>query len=107
MDLAYSVRGKEVTIVSMFSDNVQYQMKKTLKVMRIMNEEKHLLEGVYMDRELNASIGRELKMLLDSHDYMVITNKLAGVMEMALSLDKLNTDNLEDGRLSSVYVVTA
>ena len=85
-DLTYPVQGKEVTVVSMFSgDNFQYQMKKPLKVMLIMNEENQLPERVYTNRELNASIERELKTLMD---------KLAGIMEMVLSLD--NTDNLEN-----------
>ena len=49
IDLTYSIRNldssKEVTVVSMFSDNVQYQIKEPLKVLLIMNEEKQLPEG--------------------------------------------------------------
>ena len=32
--------GKEVAVVSMFSDNVHYQIRELLKVLLIMNEEK-------------------------------------------------------------------
>ena len=52
--------SKEVAVVSMFSDNIQYQIKEPLKVMLIMNEEKQLPEGVCMGRELNASMGRKV-----------------------------------------------
>ena len=42
-------------------------------------------------------------MALDADKNIIKTNKLAGIMEVVLSLDKLdNTDNLEDGRLSNV-----
>ena len=44
IDLAYLIRnldsGKEVGVVSMFSNNVQYQVKEPLKVLLIMNEER-------------------------------------------------------------------
>ena len=52
--------SNEVTIVSMFSNNIQYQIREPLKVLLIMNEEKQLLDGVFMDRELNVSIERKL-----------------------------------------------
>ena len=45
MDLAYPIQGKEVAVVSIFSNNVQYQMREPLKVLLIMNEEKQLPEG--------------------------------------------------------------
>ena len=44
IDLAYLIQNldssKEVANVSMFSDNIQYQIKEPLKVMLITNEEK-------------------------------------------------------------------
>ena len=64
IDLAYLIwnldSSKEVAIVSMFSDNVQYQIREPLKVQLITNKENQLPEGVFMDRELNASVGRKL-----------------------------------------------
>ena len=52
IDLAYPIRnlnqGKEVAILSMFSDNIQYQIKKSLKVLLLTNEDKQLLEGVFL-----------------------------------------------------------
>ena len=71
-----------------------------------MNEKKQLPEGVFMDRELNTSIGRKLITIpLDANDIIVKTDKLACVTEVVLSLDELdNTDNLEDGRVSNVLL---
>ena len=97
----------------MFSDNIQNQIKEPLKVLLIMNEERQLLEGVFMDRELNASIGRKLITApLNANDNIIKMDKIVCVTEVVLSLDKLyNTDkNLEDGRLSNVlfrYHVTS
>ena len=104
ISLAYLIQGKEVAVVSMFIDSVQYWIKEPLKVM-LMNEEKRLLDGMCTDRELNASVGRKVIMLLDVHDDIVKMDKLVDVMEMVLSLDELdNTDNLENGRLSNMLL---
>ena len=59
---------------SMFSNNVQYQIKEPLKGM-LMNKEKRLPEGTFRDRELNASVGRKVIMLLDIHDHSIKKNK--------------------------------
>ena len=101
---AYPIRGKEVTIVSMFTNNVQCQIRDPLKVLLITNGEKQLPKRMFMDRELNVSVGRKLiSTPLDVNDNIIKMFKLACIMEVALSLDKLdNTDNLEDGRLSNI-----
>ena len=107
-DLAYPIRNldlsKEVTIINMFSDNVQYQIREPLKVLLITNDGKQLPEGVFMDRELDVSIRRKLVTTqLDANDNIVKTGKLACLTETVLSLEELdNTDNVEDGRLSNV-----
>ena len=63
-----------------------------------------------MDKELNAIIRPELKSGIESCDYVLRTNKLENVTEMAISLKELdNSDNLEDGRPSNTlftYYVT-
>ena len=60
IDLPYPIQGKEVIIVSMFSDIVQYYLRKPVKVLLIMNKKKQMLEGIFMDRVLNVSIERKL-----------------------------------------------
>ena len=67
---------------------------------------------VYTDKELNALIGLELRLLmLDSHEDVLRTNKLKKVKKMVISLNELNnSNNLEDGRPSNTlftYYVTS
>ena len=52
IDLADPVRGKEVAAVSMFSNIIQYKIRKPLKVLLIMNEERQLLKGIFMEMHL-------------------------------------------------------
>ena len=60
---------------------------------------------MFTGRELNAFVGR--KMITTSMDTKekVLKNKLAGIREFVISLDKLNnTNNLENGRLCSAFL---
>ena len=112
INLAYPIQGKEVAIVSMFSNNIQYWKREPAKILLITSKQKQLLEGVFTDRGLSASIGRKLiTNLLDANDNIVKMDKSAHVMGVVISLDELdNTDNLEDRRLSNIllrYHVTA
>ena len=89
IDLSYPIhpttgRGKarkEITVVSMLSDNVQYWPMKMIMIMIMimfstdrpmkillkMGKEIVLTKAVYMDKELNALIGLELKsQMIDS-----------------------------------------
>ena len=74
-----------------------------------MGKEIELTKEVYMDKELNAIIGLELKLGMDSRDYVLRTNKL-GKVTKTISSDELdNSDNLEDGKPSNAlftYYVT-
>ena len=38
IDLAYPIQGKDVAIVSMFSDNIQFQIKKLMNILLITNK---------------------------------------------------------------------
>ena len=110
ISLAYPIgnldSSKEVTVVSMFSDNVQYQIREPLKVLLIKNVEKLLPKRVFKDEKLIMSIERKLITTpLDANDKIFKTDKLACITEMVLSLDELNnTYNLEDGRLSNILL---
>ena len=59
-----------------------------------------------MASELNAFVGRNLLLApMDGSKNIIKTNKLADVTEMAITLNKLNnSDNLEDGKPSSVLL---
>ena len=107
----YLIQGKEVAIISTFSDNIQYGIREHVKVLLITNEEKMLPEKMFLDRDLNTFVGRKvITTPLDANVNIIKVDKLACVTEMVISLDELdNTDNLEDRRLSNVllrYLVT-
>ena len=95
----------------MLSDNVQYWLQGSIEVLLKMGEKIVLNKEVYMDKELNALIGLELKsQMLDSHNDVLRTNKLEKVKKMVFSLNELdNSNNLEDGKPSNalfMYYVT-
>ena len=109
--LSYPIKGKEIAVVSMLSDNVQYWLQGSIEVLLKMGKKIVLNKGVYTDKELNSLIGTELKsQMLDSRNDVLRTNKLEIVTKMVISLKKLNnSDNLEDGKPSNTlftYYVT-
>ena len=111
IDLSYPIlSGTKIAVVSMLSNNVQCWLKEPMKILLKMGKEMELKKVVYTDKVLNAMIGLELKSGMDSCYYVLRTNKLENVTEMAISLEELNnSDNLEDGRPSNtlfMYYVT-
>ena len=119
IDLSYPIhpttgRGearKEIAVVSMLSDNVQYWLKGPMEILLKTGKKIVLTKVVYMDKELNALIELELKsQMIDSREAVLRTNKLEKVTKMVISLNELdNSDNLEDGRPSNTlftYYVT-
>ena len=113
IDLSYPIYPeKEIVVVSMFSNNSQILLKKAMEVLLYTGKKIVLNKGVYMDKELDSLIGRELKsQMLDSHDDVLRTNKLKRITKMVICLNELdNSDNLEDGRPSNTlftYYVTS
>ena len=107
IDLSYSIwnfgSSKEITVISMLSENTQYEMTKPLKLTLVDGSEKEVLSKTYMSRELNAFVeGKRINMDLDNHPQIIMTNKLAKVTNMSLNLDELdNSDNLKDGHPSN------
>ena len=103
---------KEIAVVSMFSNNSQILLKKSMEVLLYTGKKIVLNKGIYMDKELDSLIGTELKsQMLDSRDNLLRTNELKGITKVVISLNELNnSDNLEDGRPSNVlftYYVTS
>ena len=60
IDFAYLIQGKKVAVISMFSDNIQYQKREPLNLLLITNEEKLLLKGEFMGRELSTFVGTKV-----------------------------------------------
>ena len=59
--LSYPIKGKDIAVVSMLSNNVQYWLKGPIYVSLKMGKKIMLNKAVYMDKELNSLIGTELK----------------------------------------------
>ena len=106
IDLSYPIQNfdssKEVAVVSMFSDNIQYEMTETFNLKLIGGSEKQILNGSYTKREIDAIVEGKHILADLSNDFRIIkTNKLAKVIDMIFNLNKLdNSVNIRDGRPS-------
>ena len=106
IDLSYSIHSnKEIAVVSLFSDNIQYKILKLRSVMD-SDSKKLIPSGTYAGRELFSMLEGMVelsKFLVD--DQVTKTNKLKGITEITLNLDELdNTNNLEDERPSNALL---
>ena len=99
---------KEAAVISMISDNTQYEIKEPLDLKLMGNNEKRIPDGTYTMRELSAFVERKMTLTNLNRDSRVIkTEKFTKITNMIFNLDKLdNSDNLEDGRntLFTYYV---
>ena len=98
---------KEIAVVSMLRDNVQYWFQGSIEVLLKTSKKIVLNKAVYMDKELNAMIGLEVKsQIIDSRNDVLRTNKLEKITKMTIGLNELdNSDNLEDGRHSNTLFI--
>ena len=108
IDLSYSIQnfdsGKEIAVIRILSDNVQYQLLKLRAVMDPMSNTKKLIpSGTYAGRELVSMLEGMVELnQFEVDDQVTKTNKLKGITEITLNLDELNnSDNLKDGRPSN------
>ena len=58
IDLYYPIKGKDIAVVSMLSNNVQHWLQGSIEVLLKTGKKIVLNKGVYMDKELNTLIGR-------------------------------------------------
>ena len=61
IDLSYPIKGKEIAVVRMFSNNVLYWLHGPIEVLLETGKKIVLNKAVYMDKELNLLIGTNLK----------------------------------------------
>ena len=107
IDLSYLIRNfgssKETAVISVLSENTQYEMTKPLKLKLADGSEKEVLSKTYKSRELNAfAEGKHIISDLDNDPQIMKANKLAKVTNKSLKLDELNnSNNLEDGHPSN------
>ena len=108
IELSYSIQnfdsGKEIAVIRMLSDNVQYEILKLLSVMDpISNTKKLIPSGTFAGRELIFMLEGIVELNeFEVDDQVTKTNKLKGITEITLNLDELNnSNNLKDGRPSN------
>ena len=108
IDLSYSIQNfnsiKEVAVIRILSDNVQYHLLKLRSVMDPISGTKKMIPSrTYAGRELLFMLEGMVELrefLVD--DKVIKKNKLKGITEMILNLNELdNSDNLKDGRPSN------
>ena len=106
IDLSYSINSnKEIPVIIMLSNNIQYNILKLHSVMD-SDSKKLIPSGTYAGRELLSMLEGmvELNKFLVA-DQVTKTNKFKGITEIILNLDELdNADNLEDGRPSNTLL---
>ena len=108
IDLSYSIQNfdsnKEIAVIRMLSDNVQYDILKLREVMDpISDAKKTIPRGTYAGRELLSIVEGMVELnQFEIDDQVTKTNKLKGITEMIMKLDELNnSDNLKYGRPSN------
>ena len=101
--LSYSIDSdKEITVIIMLSDNIQYKVPKLRSVMN-SDSKKLIPSGTYASRELLPMLGGMVELnQFEVDDQVTKMNKLKGITEITLNLDELNNSNsLKDGRPSN------
>ena len=89
IDLSYPIYPeKEIAVVSMFGNNSQILLQKSMEVLLYTGKKIVLNKGVHTDKELDSLMGTELKsQMLDSRDDVLRTNKLKKITKVAISLN--------------------
>ena len=111
IDLSYSIHSdKEITVIIMLSDNIQYKVLKLRSVMD-SDSKKLIPTGTYASRKLVSMLEGIIELnQYEVDDQVTKMNKLKSITEITLNLDELdNSDNLKDGRPSNsllTYYVT-
>ena len=107
INLSYPIHNfdssKEITVISMLSDNIQYEMTEPFKLKLVGGNKKQVLNKTYTSRELSVLVeGKLILANLKNDPQIVMTNKLAKITDMIFNLNELdNSNNLEDGRPSN------
>ena len=108
IDLSYPIHPrKEIAVIAMFSNNVQYEIVKPHTIMDpILDNKKLIPSKTYAGRELISVLEGMVELVhFEADDQVIKTNKLRGIKEMILNLDELNnSDNLADGRPSNALL---
>ena len=104
--------GHEIAVITMLSDNVQFEIAKLRAIMNPISDTKKLIPNkTYTGRELLSMLEGMVelnKFLVD--DQVIKKNKSKGITEMILNLDELDNSDMKIGRPRNAlltYHVTA
>ena len=116
IDLSYSIQNfdsdKEIAVIRMLSDNVEYEILKLRSVMDPISDTKKMIpNGTYAGRQLLSMLEGMIELnQFEVDDKVTKKDKFKGITEITLNLDELNnSDNLKDGKPSNellTYYVT-
>ena len=108
IDLSYSIRNfvsdKEIAVIIMLSDNVEYEILKLRSVMDPISDTKKMITNeTYAGRQLLSMLELMIELnQFEADDKVTKKNKLKDITEITLNLDELNnSDNLKDGKPSN------
>ena len=81
IDLSYPIRNfgssKEIAVISMLSENTQYEMTKPLKLKLVDGSEKEVLSKTYTSLELNSFVeGKHIMSDLDNDPQIINSSDL-------------------------------
>ena len=73
--LSYRIHPrKEIVVISVLSDNIQYEMTEPFKLKLIDGSEKQVSNKTYTSRELSALVERKIILTNLNNDYRMIKN---------------------------------
>ena len=111
IDLSYSIQNfdsdKEIAVIRMLSDNVQYEILKLCSVLDPISDTKKMIpKGAYAGRELISMLEGIIELnQFEVDDQVTKMNKLKGITGITLSSNELNnSDNLKDGTPSNKFL---
>ena len=94
IDLAYPIRGEEVAVVIVFSDNIQYKLTKDWEVELESGNKEITAQAIYTRRELINFVKGKIEITqFDKNPRIKRTSKLQGITEVVFSLDELDNSN--------------
>ena len=94
INLAYPIRGKEVAVASMFSDNIEYDEFKKPWMLDCGSSSSQIASGTYTKRELiDLGEGKMEITQFDKDSRIKRMNKSEGITEMVFNLRPGETGN--------------
>ena len=106
IDLSYPIRsGKEVAVITILSDNIQYEVEKAFTFIDHISpgNKKLILSKTYALTSLLKGVNGFTNFV--NNDRVKKKNKLSGITEIMINSNELdNSDNFEDGRPSNTIL---